>query len=261
MNGGDSVLEIGPGLGQLTFLLAERAKRVIAVEIDGGVVRYLLDTARELGVKNVTVVNGDFLAGDFRESGATKVVSNFPYNVAVKAILKVLKELKEVSSITGMVQRETAERVTAKPGTKDYAAVSVIVQFLAETRVIEKNIASGNFFPVPEVTSAVITLARRTVEGPVDGELFERLVRAGFERRRKTLIGNLLKAGVLSGEEHGIATGGAAPGGIAPGAAKAILDFVSHKFNDMKVRAERLSVDDFVQIAKIVGGAPEEGGK
>jgi 16S rRNA (adenine1518-N6/adenine1519-N6)-dimethyltransferase len=234
-------------------MLAERAKSVVAVEIDRGVARYLLDAVRELGVKNVTIVNADFLDCDFGKTGANKVVSNFPYNIAVKTILKVLKELRGVSGITGMVQRETAERITAKPGTKDYAAVSVIVQFLAETRVIEKNIASGNFFPVPDVTSAVISLARRPAAGPVQGELFERVVRAGFEGRRKTLIGNLLKAGVLSGGEPGVDAPGGTAAGAAEGARNDVGDFIFRRFRDMKVRAERLSVGDFVEIARIVG--------
>lgn len=254
---GDTVLEIGPGLGQLTFLLAERAKRVIAVEIDGGVVRYLRDAAREIGVRNITIVNGDFLDGDFMDTGATKVVSNFPYNIALKAILKVLKGLREVTRITGMVQRETAERVAAKPGTQEYAAVSVIVQFLAEARVIEKNIAPRNFFPSPEVTSAVISLARRKGKVSVDAELFDSVVKAGFKGRRKTLLGNLLKAGFLSDAGRG----GSAPGGTASNAGEAIREYVMRNFNDAKVRAERLSVDDFAEITRVVGKALEKGGK
>jgi 16S rRNA (adenine1518-N6/adenine1519-N6)-dimethyltransferase len=249
---GDTVLEIGPGLGQLTFLLAERAKRVIAVEIDGGVAGYLREAVREVGVDNVTVVDGDFLGGDFRGTGATKVVSNFPYSIALRAILKILEELTEITAVTGMVQRETAERMTAEPGTKDYAAVSALAQFLAEIRVLEKNIAPGNFFPVPEVTSAVVSAARRKGAYPVDKELFERVVKAGFAGRRKTLIGNLLKAGLLSHRGAGSSRGeiGSRAAG-RPG--DEVGCYVLRRFGDSKVRAERLSVGDFVEIAKIIG--------
>jgi 16S rRNA (adenine1518-N6/adenine1519-N6)-dimethyltransferase len=241
---GDTVLEIGPGLGQLTFLLAERVKKVIAVEIDGGVARYLRDTVSALGLRNVTIVDGDFLDGDFSGSGARSVVSNFPYGIAIKAVLKILRELRGVTGITGMVQREIADRMTAKPDSKDYAAVSVVLQFLAEARVLERHIAPGNFFPVPEVTSAVISVRRRVAKGRVDAGLFERVVKAGFSRRRKTLFGNLVKAGIL-------------PGADGPGAAHRVRnevgDFISRRFRNAKVRAESLSVDDFVEVARIVG--------
>jgi 16S rRNA (adenine1518-N6/adenine1519-N6)-dimethyltransferase len=256
----DTVLEIGPGLGQLTFLIAERVKRVIAVEFDGGVARFLRAAVREIGVENVTVVDGDFLGGDFRGTGATKVVSNFPYSVALKAILKILKELTEITCVTGMVQRETAERVTAEPGTKDYAAVSVIVQFLAEARVLERNIAPGNFFPVPEVTSAVISLARRTGMIPAETEFFEKVVKAGFAGRRKTLLGNLSKAGFLA--DRG---GAAAQGGTGthdhPRVRNEVGDYLFRRYSDMKVRAERISVGDFAEIAKLIKGDREKSTK
>jgi 16S rRNA (adenine1518-N6/adenine1519-N6)-dimethyltransferase len=250
----DTVIEIGPGLGQLTFLLAERVERVIAVEIDGGVARCLRAALGEYGVENVTVVDGDFLDVDLRETGANKAVSNFPYGIALKAILKILKELPGISCVTGMVQRETAWRMTARPGTKDYAAASVIVQFFAETKVFEKCVAPGNFFPVPEVASAAISVARRKGAGPVDNELFDRVVKAGFAGRRKTLLGNLAKSGLVAPMGPGAERGDTferSPG--LPG--NEVGEYILRKFGDLKVRAERLSVGDFVEIAKIVEAA------
>lgn len=249
VTGEDVVLEIGPGLGVLTFLLAQRAKQVIAVEIDGGVARYLGDAVRKLGYRNILIVNRDFLGIDaarFVRSpgkqssgseglgevlGPAKVVSNLPYSIGIKTILKTLSEIPTIESITCMVQRDIAERLAGGPGSKNYSAVSVLTQYRAVIRVFEKSIAPGNFFPAPDVVSAVIQVKPKRDDSGVDRIVFEKIVRAGFANRRKNLVSNLVTAGVIAERDRA-------------------FDFVMRRFQNPKIRAEKLSVADFVELTK-----------
>jgi 16S rRNA (adenine1518-N6/adenine1519-N6)-dimethyltransferase len=249
IKGEDVVLEIGPGLGALTFLLAQRAKQVIAVEIDGGIARYLGDAVRKLGYRNIIIVNRDFLGIDAahfvrspgkQPSGSegvgdlirpAKVVSNLPYSIGIKTILKTLSEIPTIESITCMVQRDIAERLAGGPGSKNYSAVSVIVQYLADIRVFVKSIAPGNFFPAPDVVSAVIQVKPKCDDSGVDRIAFEKIARAGFANRRKNLVGNLVTAGVIAERDRA-------------------FDFVMRRFQNPKIRAEKLSAADFVELTK-----------
>jgi 16S rRNA (adenine1518-N6/adenine1519-N6)-dimethyltransferase len=242
VRGNDTVLEIGPGLGSLTFLLAAKARKVVSVEIDSGVVRFLGDAVKELGATNVEIVHGDFLAmgaGDLlgwagRPDGqpnrfSEKVVSNFPYSIGTRAILKILRELPAVTGITGMLQRDLAERMTAGPGSKSYAALSVTIQYRAHIRIVVPSVSAGNFFPRPDVVSAIVSIRPKLPSGSVDHAAFDRVVRAGFANRRKSLVGNLLTSGVAR-DRH------------------AVSEYVGDAFGDPKIRAERLAIDDFVSL-------------
>jgi len=231
----DRVLEVGSGLGTLTFFIAERTEAVVAVELDGGFSRYLHQVCKTLGVKNVYVLNEDFLRLDPRSvcryTEPSTAVSNFPYSIALKAILKILEEYPSVRRIVGTVQQEIAERITAKPGEKNYSSVSVCLQFLSRMSILESHIAPGNFYPAPEVESSVISIDRRGETQSVELSIFREIVRASFANRRKSLVNNLLtsKMGVKRVE---------------------IEPIIRERFGDVKVRAERLSVWEFTVLAK-----------
>ncbi len=234
-----TVLEIGPGLGALTFFLAERVKQVISVEIDGGLARYLKEKTHKLGLKNIELINGDFLRlhpddiyADISDGGIPgKVVSNFPYNIALKAILKIIDEYESVDEVVGTVQNEIAKRIVSKPGEKNYSYISVYLQFLANSTIIKKNISPNNFFPAPEVESAIIRVSRVKQELPVKKNLFKKIVKAGFSNRRKNLVNNLLSADI----------------GMKKSALQTII---RHHFHNIKIRAEQLSVMDFIELTK-----------
>lgn len=187
----DAVLEVGAGLGTLTVALAQRAGRVIAVEIDPALLPPL---SAAVGVfPNVAVVHADILRVDPEAllSGATgprKIVANLPYNVASPLIVSLLERPLGLERMVMTVQREVAQRLAAGPGTKDYGALSVAVQFRAQAEIVGRIPPSG-FFPSPDVESAIVRLVVRPAP-PVqvtDEAAFFRVVRAAFAQRRKTL--------------------------------------------------------------------------
>ena len=188
----DVVLEIGPGEGVLTRYLARRVRRVHAVEID----RSLEPALSDLG-ENVDVVFGDALQLDLPRD-ATKLVANLPYNVATPVVVESLDGLPNVGLWCVMVQREVAERFFAQPGTKDYGAVSVLVQLAAE-RTGFHAVSRRVFRPQPNVDSALVAF-RRTVLPANYGRVKE-VVSAAFAHRRKTLPNSLAQAGLASREE------------------------------------------------------------
>jgi 16S rRNA (adenine1518-N6/adenine1519-N6)-dimethyltransferase len=187
----DVVLEIGPGEGVLTRYLAERVARVHAVEID----RDLEPELRELG-PNVDVVFGDALQLDLPQD-ATKLVANLPYNVATPLIAESLDGLPNIALWCVMVQREVADRFFASPRTKDYGAVSVLVQLAAE-RTGFHPVARTVFRPPPNVDSALV--AFRRTELPPNFARIKKVVAASFSHRRKTLPNSLALAGLVSRE-------------------------------------------------------------
>jgi 16S rRNA (adenine1518-N6/adenine1519-N6)-dimethyltransferase len=233
----DSVLEIGPGLGTMTLPMAEQAGIITAVEIDRGFARYLDRIVTELGLVNISIVDGDFLSLRVQDLPCrrqpNKVVSNFPYSVAIKSIIRIAEHFQSVDLVVGTVQRELADRITAKPGIKDYSFVSVYVQFLMDTSVLEKRILPQSFFPRPEVESAVIKLTRRRMGLECNQLLFKQVVRSGFSNRRKRLVRNL----------------GSVFNGIS---APELSQVVGEAIGDSSVRAEQLSVDDFVRLCKVL---------
>jgi 16S rRNA (adenine1518-N6/adenine1519-N6)-dimethyltransferase len=236
----DTVLEIGPGLGALTFPAARRVECLIACEVDGGFVRLLARQADYLGYSNIRVVNADFLKTDLDELVGSfqpsKVISNFPYNIGIRAVIRVIEELPRVETITGMVQEEIARRLLARPGMKNYTAVSVYVQYMADIKTLRTKISPSNFFPVPDVTSSVIQVRPSCTPRPVPPDLLCKVVKAAFASRRKSLVNNLY---ALVDKE----------------ARKTVADAVLAHFGGERIRAENLSVDDFVTLCRTLSEA------
>lgn len=197
----DCVLEIGPGIGTMTQYLAERAGEVVAVEIDRNLIPILQETLSSY--PNVTLVNQDILKMNIKalaeERGKKlKVVANLPYYITTPIIMGLFEEQVPLKSITVMVQREVAERMQAGPGTKDYGALSLAVQYYAEPEVVAK-VPPNCFIPRPNVGSAVIRLRRYgipPVEVKNEKYMFD-IIRASFNQRRKTLVNSLGNAAGL----------------------------------------------------------------
>ena len=200
----DFVLEIGPGIGTMTQYLAENSREVFAVEIDEKLIPILQDTLSEYD--NVTVLNQDILKVDInkiameRNGGKPiKVVANLPYYITTPIIMGLFESHVPIDSITVMVQKEVADRMQVGPGTKDYGALSLAVQYYAEPYIVA-NVPPNCFMPRPNVGSAVIKLTRH--ENPpvtVENEtLMFRLIRASFNQRRKTLVNGLNNSSELN---------------------------------------------------------------
>ena len=193
----DFVLEIGPGIGTMTQYLCEAAREVVAVEIDRKLIPVLAETLADY--KNVTVLNEDILKVDIARLAAehnngrpVKVVANLPYYITTPIIMGLFEGSVPVSSITVMVQKEVAERMKSGPGNKDYGALSLAVQYYADTYLVA-NVPPNCFMPRPKVGSAVIRLTRHET-APVEAEdekLMFDIIRAAFNQRRKTLANGL----------------------------------------------------------------------
>ncbi len=220
-----AVLEVGPGMGVLSdFLLHDRHYTVSLVDIDAESIDYLRDRYPQLGPR---LIQGDFLRLDFGAyfSGQLAIIGNFPYNISSQILFKVLEERTRVVEVVGMFQKEVAERCAAQPGGKEYGILSVLVQAYYAVEYLF-TVKAGAFNPPPKVLSGVIRLTRREAETlGCDEKLFWRVVKAGFNQRRKTLRNALA--------------------GIVP---KANLG--ESPYYDL--RAERLSVADFVQLTNTI---------
>ena len=197
----DCVLEIGPGIGTMTQRLAEEARAVVAVEIDRNLLPVLADTLS--AYENVTVINADILKLDLNRiveehngGRPVKVVANLPYYITTPIIMALFEKKVPLHSVTIMVQKEVADRMRVGPGTKDYGALSLAVQYYAKPEIVTK-VPAGCFMPKPNVDSAVIRLTRYE-KPPVEVEdetwLFA-VIRASFNQRRKTLANGLANAG------------------------------------------------------------------
>ena len=199
----DCVLEIGPGIGTMTQYLAENAREVVAVEIDDHLIPILEDTLS--AYDNVTVIHNDILKVDIgkivEEKNAgkpIKVVANLPYYITTPIIMGLFESHVPLKSITIMVQKEVADRMQVGPGTKDYGALSLAVQYYAEPEIVA-NVPPNCFMPRPNVGSAVIRLTRYD-NPPVDvkdEKFMFALIRASFNQRRKTLVNGLTNASNL----------------------------------------------------------------
>lgn len=198
----DVVLEIGPGFGTMTQYLAEAAKEVIAVEIDKTLIPILQETLQEY--ENVTLINEDILKLDItalveekNEGRPIKVVANLPYYITTPIIMGLFESHVPLENITVMVQKEVAQRMQAGPGTKDYGALSLAVQFYAQPYIVA-NVPPNCFIPRPNVGSAVIRLTRWD-EPPIvvqDEAFLFSIIRASFNQRRKTLQNSLVNGGI-----------------------------------------------------------------
>ena len=237
----DMVLEIGPGIGTMTQYLAEAAGKVAAVEIDKNLIPILEDTLSEYD--NVMVINDDVLKVDIRglvekENGGrpVKVVANLPYYITTPIIMGLFESHVPLESITVMVQKEVADRMQVGPGTKDYGALSLAVQYYAEPYIVA-NVPPNCFMPRPAVGSAVIRLTRHQ-KPPVevmDEKLMFRLIRASFNQRRKTLQNGLYNSSELRiPKEKTVAA--LEEMGLTP-----------------TIRGEKLSLEEFAQLSDILG--------
>ena len=200
----DFVLEIGPGIGTMTQYLCENAREVAAVEIDNNLIPILKDTLKEYD--NVEVIHEDILKVDIQELAQRKnqgrpikVVANLPYYITTPIIMGLFESHVPIASITIMVQKEVAERMQAEPGTKEYGALSLAVQYYAKT-YLAANVPPNCFMPRPNVGSAVIRLdcLNRVPIEVSDEKLMFRLIRASFNQRRKTLKNGLANSPELS---------------------------------------------------------------
>ncbi len=193
----DCVLEIGPGIGTMTQYLAENARHVVAVEIDSNLIPILNETLADY--ENVTVIHADILKVDINQiteqyngGRPIKVVANLPYYITTPIIMGLFENKVPIDNITVMVQKEVADRMQVGPGSKDYGALSLAVQYYAEPYIVA-NVPPNCFMPRPNVGSAVIRLTRHK-EPPVKAEdpgLMFKLIRASFNQRRKTLQNGL----------------------------------------------------------------------
>jgi len=233
----DCVLEIGPGIGTMTQYLAENARQVVAVEIDKALIPILEETLQDYD--NVTVINDDILKVDINrlveeKNGGhpIKVVANLPYYITTPIIMGLFESRVPLKSITIMVQKEVADRMQVGPGTKDYGALSLAVQYYASPYIVA-NVPPNCFIPRPNVGSAVIRLTRYQ-EPPVqvkDPKLMFKLIRASFNQRRKTLQNGLNNSPEISFSKEEI-TKAIESLGVSP-----------------SVRGEALSLEQFAQLA------------
>ena len=199
----DFVMEIGPGIGTMTQILCENAREVVAVEIDKKLIPILTEDTLSY-YDNVTVINEDILKLDIRklaeeknDGRPIKVVANLPYYITTPIIMGLFESHVPLDSITIMVQKEVADRMQCGPGTKDYGALSLAVQFYAKPKVV-LNVPASCFMPRPNVDSAVIRLERFKTP-PVDvcdEHLMFKIIRASFNQRRKTMLNSVGNAGI-----------------------------------------------------------------
>ncbi len=236
----DFVLEIGPGIGTMTQYLACAARKVVAVEIDKALIPILEDTLSPYD--NVEILNADVLKVDIgaiareqNEGRPIKVVANLPYYITTPIIMGLFEKKVPIESITVMVQKEVADRMQVGPGTKDYGALSLAVQYYAKPYIVA-NVPANCFMPRPKVGSAVIRLTTHT-EKPVqvrEEALMFKLIRASFNQRRKTLQNSLNNSAELNFNKEEIAQA-IEKIGYAP-----------------TVRGEVLKLQDFAQLADIL---------
>ena len=237
----DFVIEIGPGIGTMTQYLCEAARQVIAVEIDTNLIPILQDTLSEY--YNVQVLNQDILkvdinalANEYNNGKPIKVVANLPYYITTPIIMGLFESHVPIDSITIMVQKEVADRMQEGPGSKEYGALSLAVQYYAKPEIVVE-VPPSCFMPQPKVGSAVIRLTRHE-KAPVDVDnekLLFQIIRASFNQRRKTLANGLnnFPAINLTKEQ--------------------IQESITELGVPVTVRGEALSLEQFAQLSNIIG--------
>lgn len=236
VNKEDLVIEIGPGLGNLTKYLLESAGKVICIELDTKVIKILND--RFSLFNNFELINNDVLKVDLNELiksnsqfSKVKVVANLPYYITTPIIMKLLEEHLDLESITVMVQKEVALRLTEKPGQKETGAITYTINYYTNP-TLEINVSKECFIPSPKVDSAVIKLeVLKTPKVQVENEeLFFKIIKTAFLQKRKTLVNSLSNNGIAN---------------------KEFLEKMLNELNiDLQIRAEKLTLDDFARITK-----------
>ena len=230
----DDVLEIGPGAGTLTKIIAEFSKKVVSYEIDKNLVPILEQNLQ--GVENSKIIFADALKTDIKDiennfDGEYKIVANLPYYITTPLIFKFIEQTKKVQSITIMVQKEVADRLVAKKGSKDYGTISIILDFYGKVKVL-RNVPRRMFIPPPNVDSAMVQIEMIKNQYDADEELFKKIVHSAFAMRRKTLQNNLSQGfGISKAQVEEILQ----QAGFAP-----------------TVRGEQLSTEDYVKITNVM---------
>ena len=221
----DTIIEIGPGLGTLTSILAEKAKKVIAIELDKKMIEILNDRFKLYN--NVEIINDDILHVDIDKIAPNaKIIANLPYYITTSIITKLLKT--NIKDITILIQKEVAERICAKPGSKKAGAITYFVNYYSEPEIIA-NVSKQSFIPSPEVESSIVRLKireKKAVEVKNE-EMFFEIIRNNFNQRRKTLLNSL--SGIIDKEKM-----------------KNILKELNL---DENVRGENLTLEQYAQIA------------
>lgn len=234
LTGAETVLEIGPGLGVMTGSLLDSSSKVVAVEIDPLLCKFL---ARRFSQReNFQLVQGDALAQDFSQlvPGPYVVVANLPYYITSPILAKLIEQPHPPERAVILVQWEVARRLTALPGTSDYGALSILIQYHCQAEMLFK-IGPGNFYPPPKVDSAAVRLQwRPSPFQPRNEKFMFRLVKIAFSQRRKMLKGLLATALSLSKDEAG----------------KALAQIGLRE----EIRGEKLSIKDFAALADILEG-------
>lgn len=230
------VIEIGPGIGAMTELLAKEAKKVFCFEIDSDMVEIITNEIINQGINNIEIHEVDFLKVELSDydlkSERVIVVSNLPYYITTPIIFKLLNE-EVVSEIYVMVQDEVARRLVGLPGTKDYGSLSVMLKYLAESKY-EFKVGRNCFLPAPNVDSGIVSIKRVKNDYKLKNKpKFLKFVQTIFEMRRKTLINNLLKSFSLSRSE--------------------LEEKLTNINIDINCRAENLCLDEIVKVYQILG--------
>ena len=223
----DTVIEIGPGLGTLTAILAEKAKKVIAVEIDSKMVQILQERFKLYD--NVEIIQDDILHVDIDKiAPKAKIVANLPYYITTSIITKLLNT--NIKDITVLIQKEVAERICAEPGTKKAGAITYFVKYCADSKIVA-NVPRECFIPSPEVESAVVKITKRDEKAvKVDNEkLFFEIIKTNFTQRRKTILNSL--SGIIDKEM--------------------LKNILKECKIEEAARGENLSLEDFAKITNL----------
>lgn len=235
INSEDCILEIGPGIGVLTQALAEKAKKVLAVELDNKLIPVLNETLEDYD--NVDIIHNDILKVDInkeikeRFGQSVKVVANLPYYITTPIIMRLLEEKINVNEIIVMVQKEVAERMISSPGVKAYGSLSVAVQYYCDATIV-LDVPRENFLPAPNVDSAVIKLSLRDepIVDLIDEDYFFKVIKGAFALRRKTLVNSLSKSQISLDKDL----------------VKNVLIKIGF---DTRIRGEKLTIEDFAKLS------------
>ena len=237
----DLVIEIGPGLGNMTAVLLEKAKKVICIELDKKMIKILDD--RFVAYNNIELINQDILKINLNDLikeekinnkiKSVKIVANLPYYITTPIIMKLLENNLDIDSITVMIQKEVADRLIDIPGGKNTGAITYTVYYYCESEKI-REVENTSFIPMPEVTSEVINMKLR--DKPAvdveDKKVFFNIIKSSYMQRRKTLLNALVNAGLFKDKKEG-------------------LDYLKELDLDENIRAENLSIEDFAKLANL----------